>query len=269
MKRVALPLLGLFFVSCGSGTDKDKDENILTTKTTWYIQLKVDEEHPLKQIKAAKLYDIDLFDTDSETIKKLKEDGKIVICYFSAGSYEDWRPDKDKFPKEAIGNPLEGWEGEYWLDIKNDKVRRIMADRIKLAKKKGCDGVDPDNVDGYENDTGFDLAYKDQLEYNRFLAKTAHNLGLLIGLKNDLDQIKDLVNTFDFSVNEECHQIGECDLLMPFVKQGKPVFNIEYDKIYLKDENFKQLCEDSKRRDFRTLVLSRELDGSLVKSCDY
>ncbi len=144
-----------------------------------------------------------------------------------------------------------------------------MADRIKLAKEKGCDGVDPDNVDGYENDTGFDLTYKDQLVYNRFLAKTAHNLGLLIGLKNDLHQIKDLVNTFDFSVNEECHQLGECDLLMPFVKQGKPVFNIEYDKIYLKDENFKQLCEDSKRRDFRTLVLSKELDGSLVKSCDY
>ncbi len=108
MKRVALPLLGLFLVSCGSGTDKDKDENILTTKTTWYIQLKVDEKHPLRQIKVAKLYDIDLFDTDSETIKKLKEDGKIVICYFSAGSYEDWRPDKGKFPKEVIGNPLEG-----------------------------------------------------------------------------------------------------------------------------------------------------------------
>ena len=32
----------------------------------------------------------------------------------------------------------------------------------------GCDGVEPDNVDGYVNDTGFDLTAGDQLDFNRF-----------------------------------------------------------------------------------------------------
>ena len=31
------------------------------------------------------------------------------------------------------------------------------------AAKKGCHGVDPDNVDGYSNSTGFALSYGDQL----------------------------------------------------------------------------------------------------------
>ncbi len=144
-----------------------------------------------------------------------------------------------------------------------------MVDRMQLAKEKGCDGVDPDNVNGYENDTGFDLTYEDQLDYNTFIAEKAHKLGLLVGLKNDLNQIEDLVDYFDFSVNEECHQYNECDLLMPFVEEGKPVFNIEYDKKYLDETNFKLLCEDARQRDFRTLVLPLELDGSFVKSCDY
>ena len=53
-------------------------------------------------------------------------------------------------------------------------------------------------------------------------------LGLAISLKNNLDQIKDLVSHFDFAVNEECFQYGECNLLKPFVDAGKAVFGIEY-----------------------------------------
>ncbi len=273
MKFFLIFLLLFTLLSCGdySSGKKNKEQRVnkLSTKTTWYIQLKVDTDHPLRKITEAKLYDIDLFDISAKEINKLKEEGKIVICYFNAGAYEDWRPDKDKFPNDVIGNPMEGWEGEYWLDIRSDKVWQIMEERIKLAKEKGCDGVDSDNVNGYENNTGFDLAYNDQLEYNKFLARKAHQYGLLIGLKNDMEQIKDLVNYFDFSVNEECHQYNECDLLMPFIKQNKPVFNIEYDNQYLTKEGFQVLCEDSKKRDFRTLVMPLELDGSFVKSCDY
>jgi hypothetical protein len=47
-------------------------------------------------------------------------------------------------------------------------------------------------------------------------------------LKNNIDQIKDLVSHFDFAVNEECFQYGECDMLKPFVDSGKAVFGIEY-----------------------------------------
>jgi len=232
----------------------------------WYIQLDGD----LRTDIPADIYDVDLFDTPKETIEELKQNGKKVICYFNAGAYEDWREDAYKFDPEDIGKPMEDWEGEYWLNIKSEKVRQIMVERMELAKSKGCDGVDPDNVNGYQQDTGFDLTYQDQLNYNIFLSREAHKLGLSIGLKNDLEQINDLVDYFDFAVNEECHQYDECDMLSPFIQNGKPVFNIEYDEKYLNDETeFLNLCQDAHRRGFKTVVMPWDLDGSFVKSCDY
>lgn len=79
-----------------------------------------------------------------------------------------------------------------------------MTSRMKLAVQKGCDAVDPDNMDGYTNDNGFKLTAAQQLKYNKFIADLAHKHNLAVGLKNDLNQIKDLVSSFDFAVNEQC-----------------------------------------------------------------
>jgi endo-alpha-1,4-polygalactosaminidase (GH114 family) len=95
------------------------------------------------------VYDIDLFDTPKETIDTLHRLGKKVICYFSGGSYEEWREDAGQFKEEDMGKPLEGWQGERWLKLGSENVRGIMKKRVELAGEKGCDGVDPDNVDGY------------------------------------------------------------------------------------------------------------------------
>ena len=135
----------------------------LTVGMSWHLQLQGTLQKPNRQ-----LYDIDLFDTPATTIAELKNQGRTVICYFSAGSYENWRPDANQFPQAALGKPLDGWEGENWLDIRNATVRSIMGKRMDLAKQKGCDGVDPDNVDGYSNDTGLPLTAAHQLDYNRF-----------------------------------------------------------------------------------------------------
>jgi hypothetical protein len=35
------------------------------------------------------------------------------------------------------------------LKLDSIDVRDIMKRRIKMAKEKSCDGIDPDNVDGY------------------------------------------------------------------------------------------------------------------------
>ena len=121
-----------------------------TLFTTWQIQL----TDTLNTSYAAQLYDFDLFDTPQETIDALHAQGRRVICYFSAGSYENWRDDAVDFPEEALGNDLSGWPGEKWLDIRNATVRTIMTARMDVAVQKGCDGVDPDNVDGYTNNTG-------------------------------------------------------------------------------------------------------------------
>lgn len=95
------------------------------------------------------IYDIDLFTNDKSTIGALRKAGKRVICYFSAGSYEDWRPDKDEFQRSDYGHRLDEWPGEWWLDLTSENVMRIMKKRIDLAHSKGCDAIDPDNVDGY------------------------------------------------------------------------------------------------------------------------
>ena len=64
------------------------------------------------------MYDIDLFDTPVATIKDLQSAGSVVICYFSAGSFEPWRPDADTFSERVKGKKMDGWD-ELWLDISN------------------------------------------------------------------------------------------------------------------------------------------------------
>lgn len=193
--------------------------------TSWQWQL----SGKLDLSVAADVYDIDLEGTPTAVIAQLQAAGRRVICYFSAGSFEPWRPDASRFPAAVKGKKMDGWD-ELWLDIRNiDALAPVMLARLDLAVAKGCDAVEPDNVDGYANDTGFSLRGSDQLAYNRWLANAAHERGLAIALKNDLAQVNDLVDYFDFAINEECFSWNECELLTPFVEAGKAVFGAEYD----------------------------------------
>lgn len=92
--------------------------------------------------------DIDLFDTDKQTIADLKKN-KQVICYFSAGSKEGWRPDAGDFKEGDTGKGLDGWPDEVWVNVKSENVRNIMKKRIQKAADNGCTAIDPDNVDGF------------------------------------------------------------------------------------------------------------------------
>jgi len=221
-------------------------------RTSWQWQLSgtIDTSFDVQ------MYDIDLFDAPQSVIDQLHADSRVVICYFSAGSWEDWRPDAAQFPESLLGEDLEGWPGERWLDIRALPILGpLMAARLDLAKQKGCDGVEPDNVDGYSNTTGFPLSYEDQLAYNTWLAEEAHARGLSIGLKNDLAQIADLLAEFDWALNEQCFQYDECDLLLPFVQSGKAVFGVEYE---LEPEEF---CSQANTMDFDWLRKNWELDA--------
>jgi hypothetical protein len=122
-----------------------------------------------------------------------------------------------------------GWPGEKWLDIRQISVLApIMTARFQMCKNKGFDAVEPDNIDGYTNSTGFPLKASDQIAYNEWIATTAHGLGMSVGLKNDGDQIATLLPFFDFDINEQCVQYNECAMLEPFVIAGKAVFEAEY-----------------------------------------
>ncbi|AFY76359.1 MAG: endo alpha-1,4 polygalactosaminidase [Hydrococcus sp. C42_A2020_068] len=215
------------------------------------------------------VYDIDLINASPELIANLHSQGKKVICYFSAGTVENFRPDATRFKPTEIGKALDDYPDERWLDIRSPNVGKIIISRLDLAVQKHCDGVEPDNVDGYINNTGFHLTYEEQLAFNRFIANEAHKRSLSVALKNDLDQMPDLVFYFDFSINEQCHEFNECNLLRPFIEQGKPIFNAEYNKKYLRDRvESKSLCERALAANIRTLILPKDLDDSFRFSCD-
>ncbi|MFJ6703486.1 MULTISPECIES: endo alpha-1,4 polygalactosaminidase [unclassified Streptomyces] len=174
------------------------------------------------------VYDIDGFTNSAEVVSRLHRSGRKVICYINAGAWESFRPDRAAFPASVLGRS-DGWRGERWLDIRRRSLLRpLMAARFDMCRAKGFDAVEPDLADAYSNDTGFPLTAADQLAYNRMIADLAHERGLAVGLKNDLEQIPDLVGDYDFAVNEQCAEYHECQALSPFVAAGKAVFHVEY-----------------------------------------
>lgn len=231
---------------------------------TWQWQLtgKINTSYNVK------IYDVDLFDTDAATLAALKKAGRKVVCYFSAGSAENWRPDYGQFKAADKGKPLDGWVGETWLDVRSSNVRQIMTARLDRAVQKGCDGVEPDNVDGYSNDSGFNLTPKNQIDYNSFIANEAHKRNLAVGLKNDVEQLDALQPLFDFAVNESCNAEQECPGYRVFTQLNKPVLNAEYAAVYRTAAGQKKLCAASKAANIRTLVLAKKLDDSYRFSCD-
>lgn len=177
----------------------------------------------------ATVIDVDAFDVTDRALERLRRSGRRVVCYINAGAWEEWREDADRYPAVVLGNPLDGWEGERWVDIRRlDVLGPILEARLDRCRQRGFDAVEFDNVDGYTNDTGFPLTAADQLRFNRWLAQQAHARGLGVALKNDLGQAADLVADFDFAIVESCFTYDECHLARPFLDAGKPVFVVEY-----------------------------------------
>nr|CDP27978.1 Putative protein of unknown function [Podospora anserina S mat+] len=200
--------------------------------TSWQIilnaKLDIDPNNPAVE-PDVDVYDIDMFmHQNSRAVSSLHKLNKKVICYFSAGSYEKNRPDSSKFPEEDIGLVLDGWPDERWLNISSPAIREIMVGRIEIASRMGCDAVDPDNVDGYQNENGMDLTPEDSVSFMTFLADEAHKRNMAIGLKNAGDIVKTMLPRMQFAVNEECAEFNDCRTFSQFVDAGKPVFHIEY-----------------------------------------
>lgn len=224
--------------------------------TTWQWQL---SGLPIDTSFDVTAYDVDLFETTDAELAKLKGDGRVVICYFSAGSWESYRPDANKFPENVKGDSLDPpFADELWLDIRSPVVRDLMKARLDLAAERGCDAVEPDNVDGYQNGNGLNLTADDQLDFNKFIAAEAHARGLSVGLKNDLDQLGDLVAHFDWALNEECFSYDECGVYTDtFIAAGKAVFHAEY----VAEGKLSEVCAITKPLKLSTLIKHIELDA--------
>jgi hypothetical protein len=207
----------------------------------------------------AQVFDVDLFDTPASVVADLHARGRQVLCYIDVGTWESWRSDAAAFPASVQGRN-NGWPGEKWLDIRRlDLLRPALAARIDLCRSKGFDGVEPDNVDGYLNNTGFPLTARHQLAFNRWIARTAHDRGLAVALKNDVEQVPDLVNDFDFAINEECVQYDECEALAPFIDAGKAVLYVDYDL------DLDQFCPKTTAMGFSAIRKHPDLDAWLQR----
>ncbi len=103
-----------------------------------------------------------------------------------------------------------------------------MAARFSMCKSKGFDAVEPDNMDGYSNNTGFPITAAQQLAYDEWVAGEVQSLGMSVFQKNDAEQAAEMQPHFDGAIDEECNQFHECESFRPYLTAGKPVLNAEY-----------------------------------------
>jgi hypothetical protein len=232
-----------------------------TAGTSWQINLI--NSSSVNASLDVQVFDLDLFDTPISLIDQLHSAGRKVICYFSAGSYEDFRSDSSNFTSSDYGNPLDGWPGEWWLNTRLTSVRNNMLYRLDVAQQKGCDGVDPDNIDGYNSDTGLDLTEDDAVDYLNFLATNAHSRNLAIGIKNGGDIVNRTISNMQWEVNESCEQYDECDTFQPFIEQNKPVFHIEYPGS-TDSATVQSVCSNPDIKGFSTLIKDLDLDNFFI-----
>src|SRR5690606_18181815 len=101
-----------------------------------------------------------------------------IGCYFSAGSFEPWRPDAGDFPAESLGDPLVDYPNENWLDVTNESVVALMEDRIAAALERGCTDSYPSLVRPSTSENACSLSDDDYATYAAHLAEVARSAGL-------------------------------------------------------------------------------------------
>jgi len=196
-----------------------------TAADVWSWQL----SEPLDLSVAANVFDIDPDSVTTADVTALKSQGAEVIAYISVGTRENYRDDKGVFPSHVVGRTYGDWPDEKFLDIRQvDALMPIMRARFERAAAMGFDAIEPDNMDVYINDSGFDISAADTVTYVRSLADLAHSMGLKIGQKNVPELTYQLVGTLDFVVTEGCYADGWCDQVLPYIAAGKPVYAAEY-----------------------------------------
>ena len=228
------------------------DDNYVSnveTNSGWWQPLASDQLRWQLQLQGdIRLLDgVDVYAADSSASKAsvdaAKNSGARVMCYISAGSAENWRVDYYDFPAEAIGNAYANWEGEWWLDTSNiEAIAPVMRARLDACQSKGFDAIDADNVNGFENNTGFNLSRQDSVNYIRWLSNEAHARGMAFSLKNTESLIGDVVDSVDMLQSESCYVYGNCVAASAMIERNKPVFAVEYQENISQSEFFDGVC---------------------------
>lgn len=226
-------------------------------RLTWYWQLQ-----GRVAVQPVQATDFDGFDNSAATVARFHALGQHAICYIDVGTWENWRADAHRFPASVLGRG-NGWPGERWLDIRRLRVLRpIMTARFQMCRAKGFDAVEPDNLDGWENRTGFPLTAREQLVYDEWVARTVHSLGMAVFQKGDPEQAAKLEPYFDGALDEQCNQYRECYRLAPYLRAHKPVLDAEY-----KRSLYPGFCSRDNARGIMGALYNTALNGSTYRVC--
>lgn len=228
--------------------------------TSFQVQLQGDK---IDTTVEADLFAVD-WQVSPQVVADLKARGRRVFCYISVGSWEDYRPDKRRFPARVLGDEYGGYPDERWLDIRRVGVLEpIMTARMARCQRMGVDGVWFDNVDGFSepDGTGFRISSDQQLTYNATLANDAHQMGLSAAFNNDPKQAAQMVAYFDWVLYElgrddvrSCFYNSSCQRLQPFHDAGKATFILEY-----KRSRMAAFCGMAVSRGFNGIVKKLDL----------
>ncbi|KAL2144910.1 hypothetical protein VTI28DRAFT_8371 [Corynascus sepedonium] len=269
------------------------------------IQNTIDIGPPLTPTDAV-VWDLDLYHLagNEEIIPHLRENNPdtVVICYFNAGLAQKSDCDYARWNNSGLlGNVYDPeepqFDDEQWVNIKNQTARDWMKERITLARDIGCDGVDPDNIDGFHNDedgnngTGWNLSQDDYVSFITELAEHAHSLTtkrgytLLIGQKNTPDLAEQLSEVLDFAVLEDCKSLNDaedtpfCSEFQAYIEKGRPVFSIEYPSTLgdtetgdcnpdgVSDDQYEASCDTTKGNSDFSTVLKIQGDVGELNGC--
>ncbi|CAI5983115.1 unnamed protein product [Closterium sp. NIES-64] len=169
------------------------------------------------------------------------------------------------------------WRVERWLDVKSPVVKAIMEKRINLAKSKGCDGVDPDNINAYSNNimaqaiSQFTVTADDQFKCNSWIANAVHKYGMSVGLKYPGPLAPSfMANLFVWAIIESCIYLSDFsdgewysgkyqyDYSNEFIVRNKAVFSIEYKELWGTPAG-QAFCAISNAHGFNTNLFSYSL----------
>jgi hypothetical protein len=136
---------------------------------------------------------------------------ELAVCYLSLGSWERYRPDEASWPRAALGLTLAGYPDEHWVDVRQLRALTPIIDaRLRMCARKGFDGVEVDNIDGWDNRSGFPLTPQDAEAWLAQIANQAHALGMFALWKNDPYLASFGLRYFDGALSEQCFSYREC-----------------------------------------------------------
>jgi hypothetical protein len=205
----------------------------------WQWQLGCDTDKTCTNLEVqVPFYVIDAVGNPASTIAAIHKRGEHAYCYVDIGSWEDTRSDAAKFPASVLGDRYVGWPHERWLDIRQMGILApIMIARMEVCVQKDFDGVEFDNVEDYDNPTGFSITPEEAAYYTASMANKAHAMGLSTSWENAPTIIPALEPYMEALLFESCYNYQFCQKSAPMVQAGKWVGGVEY-KADFKDMRF-------------------------------